>query len=322
MTITPPSVSPQPDAPINAPGYAIAPNAVLRDARLSRDARLLYVLLDGHAGANGRVRVGDATVAAELNASESSFYRWSKELQDAGLITRKGTGRSAITIVHNGSRLKSSMPAEKPQQTLSAATADSPELSRVTALQRSNSLEENNNRGASPAEGGAAPAPTETPAAGGHAEELLLDAVRAATGAPVEMTRPVRRHLQSVAARGTTPNELAVEVAAWLAVKGEENIYRLAGFIAGVVLPSIASGAPTPLPEPTITAPMPPTRAELELLDAKRREWEQEHEAAGTARSEIVDGLLVLADQYGIESPVPGVAACRAALRAPKEIPA
>lgn len=266
MTIAPPSAGAQHDPPISAPGYAIAPNAVLRDARLSRDARLLYVLLDGHAGKSGRVRVGDATVAAELGASESSFYRWARELVAAGLITRKGTGRSAITTVHNGFRVGSSSAPTAAEQPAIPVTADSAELSPVTALQRSKSREVINSNGASPAEDRGAPARTATPAAAGPAEKLL-DAVRAATGAPVEMNARVRRDLQTIAARGTTPDELAVEVAAWLAVKGEESIYRMAGFLVGVVLPSIARGQEAPAAEPQLATPMPPYAHELYAAD-------------------------------------------------------
>lgn len=257
MTIQPPSVRAQADAPISAPGYAVAPNAVLRDARLSRDARLLYVVLDGHAGKSGRVRVGDAVVAAELGVSERSLYRYLAELVEVGLVSRKGTGRSAITTVHNSVRLASK-----------SRTSDSPvtaELTQVAALQRSKSLEVNSSIGAGTAERSGAPAPTAPSAAGGPAEELL-SAVKEATGAPVEMNPRVRRDLLKIAARGITPPELAVEVAAWMAVK-EADVIRPAGFIVGVVLPAIAQGSEVPSAEPLLTTPTPPAIRELYSAD-------------------------------------------------------
>lgn len=258
MTIPAPSVGVQPDAPISAPGYAIAPNAVIRDARLSRDARLLYVLLDGHAGKSGRVRVGDAVLAAELGVSERTLYRYLDELKEAQLITRKGTGRSAITTVANGIRTGGSSKA----RTVSPDTA---ELSPVSPLQRSSSREVINSKGPGHAEGSKAPAPTARPAAGSHAEKLLY-AVREASGAPVDMVPRVRRDLEKIAARGIQPAELAVEVAAWMAVK-EADVIRPAGFIVGVVLPAIARGSEVPSAEPLLQTPTPPSIRELYSAD-------------------------------------------------------
>lgn len=239
----------QQDPPKNVPGYAIAPNAVLRNDRLSRDARLLYVLLDGHAGKSGRVRVGDAVLAAELNASERSLYRWLAELQAADLITRKGTGRSAITLVHNGVRTSSAS-----ARTDRAGTA---ELTPVAALQRSNSREVNNNN-AGPVSAPVNDAPAPTPATPAQPLQPYLDAVRTAAAAPsIAMNRKVKGELQKIASRGVRPEELGVEVAAWLAVR-ETDVVRVPGFTVGVILPAIAAGYEVPSAEPLLPTPVPP----------------------------------------------------------------
>jgi hypothetical protein len=319
MTIPAPSGVAQPDAPISAPGYAIAPNAVLRDARLSRDARLLYVLLDGHAGARGRVRVGDAVLAAELGVSERSLYRYMAELVGAELIARKGTGRSSITTVHNGIRTPARVAPEVTAVAVplvGSDTAGSAEVTPVAALQRSKSREVTDNRehGASPALSASVPAPTSRlePAAGGRLEPYLRAVIEGA-GVDIELNQKVRGSLEKIAAAGIKPEQLRELVAGWPRISWSgEPIHRLAGFIVGVVLPGIAEGqqAPTARPETPLPS-LPPTPQQLRELDRQR----ELRETQDAALAESMDELLVLADQYGIESPVRGAAAARAALR-------
>lgn len=102
MTIQPPSVMAQADAPINAPGYAVAPNAVLRDPRLSPTARLLYVVLDGRRAARGKgIRVSVATLAADVGCADATIRRAADELQNAGWLARRRTGRTSLWVLDN-----------------------------------------------------------------------------------------------------------------------------------------------------------------------------------------------------------------------------
>lgn len=102
MTIPAPSVGVQPDAPFSAPGYAIAPNAVIRDTRLSPTARLLYVLLDGRRADKSRgIRVSVATLAADLGCADATVRRAAGELETAGWLARRRTGRTSSWSLDN-----------------------------------------------------------------------------------------------------------------------------------------------------------------------------------------------------------------------------
>ena len=71
------------------------------------------------------------------------------------------------------------------------------------------------------------------------------------------MNRKVKGELQKIASRGVRPEELAVEVAAWLAVR-ETDVVRVPGFVVGVILPAIAAGYEVPSAEPLLPTPVPP----------------------------------------------------------------
>lgn len=258
----------QPDAPISAPGYAIAPNAVLRDARLSIQARLLYVVLDGHAGVRGRVRVRDATIVAELGCCERSFYKWSAELVAAGHIERKGTGRSAITTVINRVRTPAAELHDdaaigaRAARERSAALHDDAALHRI----RSGVVTNNSKRGTAPAPAHGSPAPTSPldPAAGGYLETYLRAVIEGADGEDITLNRKVRGHLEAIAAQGIKPEQLRELVAGWPRISWSgEPIHRLAGFVVGVVLPGIAQGQSAPTAAPAQQTPIPPTYQEL-----------------------------------------------------------
>ena len=102
MSVNPGAVTNQADSPNNVPGYAIAPNAVIRDGRLSPVARLLYVILDGRRAVKSRgIRVNVATLAADLGCSESSVRRAAVDLEAAGWLARRRTGRSSSWLLTN-----------------------------------------------------------------------------------------------------------------------------------------------------------------------------------------------------------------------------
>lgn len=89
------------------PGFAIVPNGVLRDPALSMAARLLFAVLDGRRAANSRdrgIRVGAATLAADLGVSESTVKRAAAELTEAGWLERRRTGRTNSWRLTNPAR--------------------------------------------------------------------------------------------------------------------------------------------------------------------------------------------------------------------------
>lgn len=83
-------------------GFTPLPNAVLFDARLSRDARLLYALLQAHARRDGSCFPSQATLAKELTAGETQVRAYLRELLCAGLISchRRGQGRTNLYQLH------------------------------------------------------------------------------------------------------------------------------------------------------------------------------------------------------------------------------
>lgn len=119
MTIPAASVGVQTDAPFIAPGYAIAPNAVVRDDRLSLTARLLYVLLDGRRADKAKgIRVSVATLAADLGCADATVRRAASELETAGWLARRRTGRTSSWRLDNPIRTGPRMAAL--QRTLDA----------------------------------------------------------------------------------------------------------------------------------------------------------------------------------------------------------
>ena len=101
-------------------GFTPLPNAVLLDIRLSRDARLLYALLQYHARGDGRCFPRHATLAAELGGGETALRAYLRELIDAGLVgqRRRGQGHTNMYILLAGDYAR-----PRPQPTIAAEFA-------------------------------------------------------------------------------------------------------------------------------------------------------------------------------------------------------
>ena len=101
-------------------GFTPLPNQVLLDARLSRDARLLYALLQHHARGDGRCFPSHATLAEELGGGETALRAYLRELIDAGLVgqRRRGQGRTNMYILLGVSHAQ-----PRPQPTMGAEPA-------------------------------------------------------------------------------------------------------------------------------------------------------------------------------------------------------
>lgn len=71
--------------------FTMSSTSILRDARLSRDARLMYAILAGYAsiapGSTAEVFPSQETLAAHLGCSRDSVRRYQNELVAAGVIT-------------------------------------------------------------------------------------------------------------------------------------------------------------------------------------------------------------------------------------------
>jgi len=98
----------------NREPFGMAPRSVLRDASLSPMARLVYMILDERAGAQGVVRVSQGTLSTDVGTSVRSIKRAVNELEVAGLIHSKITGRSSIISVRNPARSSAPVVPEVP----------------------------------------------------------------------------------------------------------------------------------------------------------------------------------------------------------------
>jgi DNA-binding transcriptional MocR family regulator len=76
--------------------FAQIPYTVLFDQRISRDARLLYAVLQSHWWKHGECLASHATLAAEIGVKERMVRSYLSELVRAGHVVkrRRGRGRS------------------------------------------------------------------------------------------------------------------------------------------------------------------------------------------------------------------------------------
>lgn len=229
------------------PGYSIAPNKVTRDGSLSRDARLLFVVLDGRQGSSGRTRVRLDTLATDLDASERSIRRWLDELRHAGLVHTQQTGRSLVFTVLNDQRR--TVTPDRPRSTR-ADTGGHSERTQVAAPLSNNPRELINNNKTQPSE--------PHPAPSGDVDEYLKE-INKATGVTLKGSREVLADLADIKAQGLAPNEAAVLVAAYAAT--QRNLRNPAGFIRWTLTDLAAGNRPHQMELPIQPTP-PPTYAE------------------------------------------------------------
>lgn len=90
-------------SPDDAPrGFTIVPNALLRLPQLSRDAKLLYIVLSSYAWQSDQCFPGYDRLQADLQCGRAQIAKYLGELKRAGLIRsqRRGPGQTALyTIV-------------------------------------------------------------------------------------------------------------------------------------------------------------------------------------------------------------------------------
>ncbi len=88
------------DAPAGSPKFSALPHEIIRDASLSRDARLLYAVLQMHWWQGTESYASHAEMAAEMGCSLSGIRRYLDELIGAGLIAEglAGSRRAKIYI--------------------------------------------------------------------------------------------------------------------------------------------------------------------------------------------------------------------------------
>jgi DNA-binding MarR family transcriptional regulator len=282
MTLAPPLPPVDTDTAKSLSGYAVVPNALLRDPRVSDRAVRLYAVLDGRrAHRQAGIRVGQATLAADLGASESTVKRAAEELEEAGWLRRRRTGRTSLWHLTNPVRDRSQKAVQAVIEEATdqrgtggepaghgarSVTADLSDRSPVTSLQSITREDYKHHRDAAAFQAAGvsdASAKKDTPATGDPVLAAYLREINAATGAQLRPTRALRDLVRKIAARGIPAEEAALTAAAWLAAKGS-TVTSPAGFLAAVALPSLANGTSMD-EEPPAPTPIPPAFRDLQV---------------------------------------------------------
>jgi hypothetical protein len=109
----PPEIPPDPGGPgagtlavANAAlrgGFVLLPRALLHAPGLSRDAKLLYAVLLSYAWQRGSCFPGYARLQADLGCGINQVTKYLRELEEAGLVTRRrrGLGKTTLYTLHD-----------------------------------------------------------------------------------------------------------------------------------------------------------------------------------------------------------------------------
>jgi hypothetical protein len=84
-------------------GFVLLPRAVLHAPELSRDAKLLYAVLLSYAWQGGSCFPGYQRLQADLGCGVNQITKYLRELEGAGLVTRRrrGLGKTTVYTLHD-----------------------------------------------------------------------------------------------------------------------------------------------------------------------------------------------------------------------------
>src|SRR3954470_9538804 len=87
--------------PISAGGFTQVPNFLLKDPKISANAKVVYSMLLSYAWDNDRVFPGQERMAKDIGTSQPTIARAVKELEDNGWleIQRRGQGKTNVYIL-------------------------------------------------------------------------------------------------------------------------------------------------------------------------------------------------------------------------------
>src|SRR5919205_3726950 len=87
--------------PVSAHGFTQVPNFLLKDPKLSANAKIVYSMLLSYAWNNDRVFPGQERMATDIGTSQPTIARAVKELEDNGWleIQRRGQGKTNVYIL-------------------------------------------------------------------------------------------------------------------------------------------------------------------------------------------------------------------------------
>ena len=87
--------------PVSAGGFTQVPNIVLKDPKLSTNAKTVYALMLSYAWNNNRVFPGQERMAQDMGTSQPTVARAVQELEKEGWLEtqRRGQGKTNIYIL-------------------------------------------------------------------------------------------------------------------------------------------------------------------------------------------------------------------------------
>ena len=87
--------------PVSAGGFTQVPNIILKDSKLSADAKVVYALMLSYAWHNNRVFPGQDRMAENLGTSRPTVTKAVAELVQEGWLEtqRRGQGKTNIYIL-------------------------------------------------------------------------------------------------------------------------------------------------------------------------------------------------------------------------------
>ena len=87
--------------PISAGGFTQVPNFLLKDPKLSANAKIVYSMLLSYAWNNSCVFPGQERMAEDIGSSQPTIARAVKELEEHGWleIQRRGQGKTNIYVL-------------------------------------------------------------------------------------------------------------------------------------------------------------------------------------------------------------------------------
>jgi Helix-turn-helix domain len=114
-------------------GFVLLPRALLQAPGLSRDAKLLYAVLLSYAWQQGSCFPGYQRLQADLGCGINQVTKYLRELEGAGLITRRrrGLGKTTVYTLHDPPPPPRAERAERVEPDGPPATPERPLIHRI-----------------------------------------------------------------------------------------------------------------------------------------------------------------------------------------------
>lgn len=87
--------------PISAGGFTQVPNHLLRNPKLSGNAKIVYAMLLSYAWNNNRVYPGQVRMGEDIGTSQPTIHRAIQELEHEGWleVQRRGQGKTNVYLL-------------------------------------------------------------------------------------------------------------------------------------------------------------------------------------------------------------------------------